>query len=112
MANVLDGTDAWTSFFFLPRELISLLLCFFFFFLKKKKKAWAQIGRSDSVGEYGENEVERKDGRESKRGNFTLGSRKMNHIPIFLEHVDFLNGLNRLHIKLLKRRLQLLIIRA
>lgn len=36
----------------------------------------------------------------------------MNHIPILLEHVDFLNGLNRLHIELLKRRLQLLVIRA
>lgn len=36
----------------------------------------------------------------------------MNHIPILLEHVDFLNGLNWLHIELLKRRLQLLVIRA
>lgn len=108
MANVLDGTDAWTSFFSLSRELISLLLSFFFF----KKKAWAQIGRGDSVGENEENKIDRKDGRRRKRGNFTLGSRKMNHIPIFLEHVDFLNGLNRLHIELLKRRLQLLVIRA
>lgn len=40
-----------------------------------------------------------------RRGKFTLGSRKMNHIPILLEHVDFLNSLNRLHIELLKRRL-------
>lgn len=47
-----------------------------------------------------------------RREIFTLGSRKMNHIPILLEHVDFLNGLNRLHIELLKRRLQLLVIRA
>lgn len=36
----------------------------------------------------------------------------MDHIPILLKHVDFLNGLNRLYIELLKRRLQLLVICA
>ena len=36
----------------------------------------------------------------------------MNDIAIFLEHVDFLDRLNRLDIELFKRRLQLFIICA
>ena len=34
----------------------------------------------------------------------------MNHISIRLEHVDFLNGLDRLHIELLQSCLKLLLV--
>ena len=40
----------------------------------------------------------------------TFGSSEVDYISIFLEHIDLLNGLDRLHIQLLKRRLQFLII--
>ena len=42
----------------------------------------------------------------------TFRSSKMDNIPILLEHVHLLNGLDRLDIKLLKRGLQFLVIGA
>lgn len=36
----------------------------------------------------------------------------MDHVAILLEHVHFLNRLDRLHVHLLQRGLQLLVIRA
>ena len=36
----------------------------------------------------------------------------MDHIPILLEHIDLLDRLNRLHVQLLERGLQLLVVRA
>lgn len=36
----------------------------------------------------------------------------MNDIPILLEHVDLLNGLDRLDVELLERGLQFLVVRA
>lgn len=92
--------------FFSPhREMVSLYC--FSSFLKQVYRLVGVIvwGRGGRLGKIREVEGGRRD-------IFTLGSRKMNHIPILLEHVDFLNGLNRLHIELLKRRLQLLVIRA
>jgi hypothetical protein len=34
----------------------------------------------------------------------------VDHVAIFLEHINLLNGLDRLHIQLLKRRLEFLIV--
>jgi hypothetical protein len=42
----------------------------------------------------------------------TLWRREVNHIAIALEHVDLLNCLDGLHIELLERRLQLLVVGA
>ncbi len=49
-------------------------------------------------------------GREGKCINLTLGRGEVNHIPVRLEHVDLLNGLDGLHIELLERLLQLLVV--
>ena len=35
----------------------------------------------------------------------TLGIRKVDHVPVFLEHVHLLNGLDRLYVELLERSL-------
>ena len=45
-----------------------------------------------------------------KRVSFTLWRRKMNDISVALEHVDFLNGLDRLYIELFECRLQFLVV--
>lgn len=42
----------------------------------------------------------------------TLWRSKMNDIPILLEHVDLLNGLDRLDVELLERGLQFLVVGA
>lgn len=42
----------------------------------------------------------------------TLGRGKVNHVAVGLEHVDLFNRLDGLHIHLLERRLQLLVVRA
>ena len=40
----------------------------------------------------------------------TFRSREVDHVAIRLEHVDLLNRLDRLHVHLLERRLQLLVV--
>ena len=40
----------------------------------------------------------------------TLGRREMDHVAIRLEHVDLLDCLDRLHIELLERLLELLVV--
>ena len=42
----------------------------------------------------------------------TFRSSEMNHIAVFLKHVDLLNRLNGLHIELLQGSLQLLVVSA
>ena len=42
----------------------------------------------------------------------TLGSTEVDDVAVILEHVDFLDALDRLHVHLLQRRLQLLVICA
>jgi len=42
----------------------------------------------------------------------TLRSSKVDDVSVLLEHVDLLNGLDRLHVHLLQRRLQLLVVGA
>ena len=42
----------------------------------------------------------------------TFRGREVNDITIRLEHVDLLDGLDWLHVHLLQRRLQLLVVRA
>lgn len=42
----------------------------------------------------------------------TFRRREMNHIPITLKHIDLFDLLNRLHVHLLERRLQFLIVCA
>ena len=42
----------------------------------------------------------------------TFGCREVDDITIRLEHVDLLDGLDRLHVHLLQCRLQLLVVRA
>lgn len=48
----------------------------------------------------------------SLRGSLTLGGGKVNDVAVALEHVDLLNGLDGLHIELLERRLELLVVGA
>lgn len=50
--------------------------------------------------------------RPDMHARLTLRRRKVNHIPVLLEHVDLLDGLDRLHIELLQRRLKLLVVGA
>lgn len=48
-------------------------------------------------------------------GNFrkpTFRSSEVNHISVFLKHVDLLNRLNGLHVELLQGSLQLLVVGA
>jgi hypothetical protein len=45
-------------------------------------------------------------------GKLTLWCREVNNIAVTFEHVDLLNCLNRLHIELLQRSLELLVIGA
>jgi hypothetical protein len=42
----------------------------------------------------------------------TFGSSKVDDVAVLLEHVDLLDGLDGLHIELLKRSLQLLVIHS
>lgn len=42
----------------------------------------------------------------------TLGRREVDDVPVLLEHVDLLNGLDGLDVQLLQRRLELLVIGA
>lgn len=42
----------------------------------------------------------------------TFWRREVDNVAIFLEHVHFLNGLDRLHVHLLQCRLQLLVVGA
>lgn len=42
----------------------------------------------------------------------TFRGSEMNHVSVFLEHIDLLNCLNGLHVELLQRSLQLLVIGA
>lgn len=48
----------------------------------------------------------------SQEKNRTLWCSKVDDVAVRLEHVDFLNGLDRLDIKLLECGLQLLVVRA
>lgn len=43
-------------------------------------------------------------------GKRTLGGTEVNNVAIFLEHVHLLNTLNGLHVELLERSLQLLVV--
>ncbi len=43
-------------------------------------------------------------------GRRTFGSGEVNDVTVFLEHVDFLDLRNGLHIEFLERRLQFLIV--
>lgn len=45
-------------------------------------------------------------------GRGAFGSGEMNDVAVFFEHVDFLNGLDGLHVQFFKRCLQFLVIRA
>lgn len=40
----------------------------------------------------------------------TFRSSKMNHIAVFLEHIDLLNRLDRLYVELFQRRLKLFVV--
>lgn len=40
----------------------------------------------------------------------TLGSSEVDHVAVFLEHIDLLNCLDRLHIELFQRRLKLFVV--
>ena len=51
-------------------------------------------------------------GEGSGKGLVTFRSREVDDIAIFLEHVDLLDGLDGLHVELLQRRLQLLVVCA
>lgn len=44
--------------------------------------------------------------------SFTFGSGKVDDVTVRLEHVNLLNGLNRLHVELFKRGLQLFVVGA
>lgn len=46
-----------------------------------------------------------------RMGRRTLGSSKVDDVPVLLEHVHLLNCLDGLHIELLERGLQLLVVR-
>jgi hypothetical protein len=45
-----------------------------------------------------------------KSGDHTLRGSEVNNLPIIIEHVDLLNSLDWLHIQLLQRALQLLVV--
>lgn len=47
-----------------------------------------------------------------KSSPHTLWRREVNDVSVALEHVDLFNGLDWLHVHLLQRRLELLVIRA
>lgn len=97
MANVLEGTEAWTMRD--GKEVVSLV-----------------VMRSKPVGNGGKRSMVqmcwRGGGCESREtvGMHTFGGGEVNDVTVFLEHVDFLDLRNGLHIEFLECRLQFLIV--
>lgn len=89
MANVLEGTAAWTV------EVITEEISFesLEMFLK------AEVGSEWVSARTG-------------GGQHTLGVGEMDHIAVLLEHVNLLDGLDGLDIELLERSLQFLVVGA